>query len=173
MAGIFSFKCGSCDKLHEGSPSFACRAPDSFLEQTDKVKEEGLLTNDLCIYTNEDGRYYFIRTILEIPIHGVSEPFVWGVWASVSAENFFRYSENFDNNDVNDRYFAWFANYLPFYENTFGLRSFVRPRAGNERPVLKLQPCNHQLYLDFKNGISIERAQEIAEMVMHGIQNNA
>lgn len=170
MAGIFSFKCSFCNKLHEESPSFACMVPDSFLDQPKKSQEDAFMTNDLCSYVDEDGRHYFIRTILEIPIHGVSEPFLWGVWASVSAENFFRYSESFDNPNTNDRYFAWFSNYLPLYENTYGLRSFVRPRTGNARPVLELQPCDHPLYLDFKNGISIAKAQEIAEMLMHRLQ---
>jgi hypothetical protein len=88
MAGIFSFKCSCCGKLHEGSPSFGFKAPDPYLDQTEEIKEKGKLGDDLCYYEDEDGVHYFARTIIEVPIHGVSEPFMWGVWVSLSKESY-------------------------------------------------------------------------------------
>ena len=79
MAGIFAFKCSQCGKWHEGSPSFAFNAPAPFDEQPDEVREAGHLGKDLCTYEDEDGFHYFIRVCLEVPIHEVSEPFLWGV----------------------------------------------------------------------------------------------
>lgn len=39
MAAIFASECSSCDKTHEGPPSFAFHAPDPYLEQAEEVQE--------------------------------------------------------------------------------------------------------------------------------------
>jgi len=167
MAGIFSFKCSSCEEIHEGSPSFGFNAPDPYLEQSDEVKEEGKLTEDLCFYTDEDGTHYFVRAVLEIPIDGVSEPFMWGIWSSLSKVSYDRYVETYDCPDTDDCFFGYLSNYLPYYENTYALKLDVQPQENNQRPKLIPHECDHQLVADFENGISISRAQEIAEKCMH------
>jgi hypothetical protein len=167
MAGIFSFKCSSCDEIHEGSPSFACRAPDPYLEQSKEIQAAGKLTDDLCWYEDEDGMHYFIRVCLEIPIIGVTEPFIWGVWVSLSKASYDRYVETYDSPDTTDQYFGWFCNYLGYYENTYALKTQVHPRAENNRPFIELEETDHPLSIDFHHGISIHRAQEIAEKIMH------
>jgi hypothetical protein len=167
VGAIFSFKCSSCSRIHEGSPSFAFRGPDSYLEQPQKVREAGRLDSDYCVYEDEDGPHFFIRVCLEIPIHGVAEPFLWGVWASVSKHSFQRYTETFDTPDTSDCYFAYLCNYLPYYEKTYALKASARPREGKQRPVLALERTEHPLSVDFHEGISIERAQQIAEAAVH------
>lgn len=170
MAGIFGFECAICGELHEGSPSFAFRAPDTYLEQPKEVQDAGELGTDLCRYEDEDGMHYFIRVCLEVPIHGVSQPFLWGVWVSLSKKSFDRYVETYDKPDTSDRYFGWLCNYLPYYENTFALKTQVHPREGGTRPYIELENSGHPLCSDYHNGISIERAQEIAEVAMHRVQ---
>lgn len=167
MAGIFSFKCSTCGEIHEGSPSFAFRAPDPYLEQSEEVQKAGTLSSDLCGYEDEDGMHHFIRVCLEVPIHGVSEPFLWGVWVSLSKKNFARYVETYDSPDTNDCYFGSLCNYLPYYPNTYALRTYVHPREGNARPYIVLDDTDHPLSVDFRQGISIEKAQEIAEQITH------
>ena len=167
MAGIFSFKCSSCEKIHEGSPSFGFGAPDPYLEQSEEVQKEGKLTDGLCFYTDEDGTHYFVRAVLEIPIDGVDEPFTWGVWSSLSKTSYDRYVETYDKPDIEDCFFGYLSNYLPFYENTYALKLDVNPQENNQRPFLTLHESEHELMCDFVNGISITRAQEIAERCMH------
>ncbi|QQX81035.1 DUF2199 domain-containing protein [Shewanella sp. KX20019] len=167
MAGIFSFKCSSCDKIHEGSPSFGFNAPDPYLDQSEDVKEQGKLTEDLCFYTDEDGTHYFVRAVMEISIDGVSEPFTWGVWSSLSKSSYDRYVETYDNPDLKDCFFGYLSNYLPYYKNTYALKLEVQPQENNQRPQLVPHESEHQLVIDFKNGINISRAQEIAEKCMH------
>ena len=170
MAGIFSFTCSCCGEVHEGSPSFGFKAPDPYLEQPAEIQNEGKLGSDLCYYKDDDGCHYFARVVLEVPIHGIEEPFLWGVWVSLSKENYNRYVETYDNPETTDRYFGWLCNYLPFYENTYALKTNVIPQNNGDRPYIELEDTDHPLALDFHTGITVERAREIAEICMHGQQ---
>lgn len=79
MAGIFAYRCRCCGDIHEGSPSFGFNAPDAYSCLTDEQKDlHGWINDDLCKVTIEEHTDFFIRVILEVPIHGVSEPFLWG-----------------------------------------------------------------------------------------------
>ncbi len=167
MAAIFSFKCSSCGELHEGSPSFAFRAPDPYLEQPQDVQDAGELGSDLCWYEDEDGMHYFIRVCLEVPICGVSDPFLWGVWVSLSKKSFDRYVETYDSPDTTDQYFGFLCNYLPVYQSTYALKTKVHPRAGKNRPNIELEKTDHPLSIDFHQGITIQTAQALAERCMH------
>jgi len=167
MAAIFSFRCSKCGELHEGSPSFSFDAPAPFLEQSEAIRNNGNLGTDLCEYEDGDGEHYFIRACLEIPIHGVDEPFLWGVWVSVSEKSFVHYAETYDAPDPTDRFFGWFCNHLPCYEDTYALKTRVHPREGGVRPYLELEETSHPLSIDFHRGISVARAQELAEAAMH------
>ena len=166
MAGIFSFKCSSCDKVHEGSPSMAYRFPDHYAQLSeDERKTIGRAESDFCQVRDD----YFIRTLLEIPIIGVRDPFVWGVWISVSKENFFRYWDSFNEPTEIDNYFGWLSNQLPCYDDTLGMKAIATTRLDGNRPIIELEESNHPLAVDFHRGISIERAQQIAEIAFHGI----
>jgi hypothetical protein len=167
LAAIFSYRCSCCGKIHEGSPSFGFRAPDVYLEQTEAVQKAGELTSDLCRYADQDGEHFFIRTCLEVPILGVADPFLWGVWASLSRKSFDRYVATYDEPDPSDSYFGWFCNALPYYPNTLSLQSQVRPRIGGARPSLILERTEHPLSVDFHKGIGVQRAQEIGEALIH------
>jgi hypothetical protein len=59
-------------------------------------------------------------------------------------------------------------NQLPYYPNSLSLKTEVHPRAGNTRPFIVLEETEHPLSIDFHCGISIARAQEIAEAALHG-----
>jgi len=168
MAGIFSFKCSCCGKIHEGSPSFGFKAPDPWLSQPEDIRENGKVGEDLCYYTDEDGTHYFARVIIEIPIHEVSEPVMWGVWVSLSKESYEHYLETWDELDTDRAYFGWFCSRLPYYDSTHSLATDVHPQPNGARPNLCLHEAEHELYHGFTNGISIEKAQKIAEIAMHG-----
>ncbi len=163
MAAIFSFRCSCCDEVHEGSPSFSFNAPIHYTWLTDAEKENAYLGTDLC-YIGDDR---FIRACLEVPIVGVEEPFMWGVWVSLSQSSFERYRDTYDEPVVEDEYFGWFCNRLPFYPDTLSLKTMVHPRSGGIRPWLDLEKTSHSLSADFHHGLTIARAQEIAEYAMH------
>jgi hypothetical protein len=56
---------------------------------------------------------------------------------------------------------------LPYYEKTYSLKTDVHPQIGGNRPYIVLEKCDHPLSKDYHQGITVERAQEIAEKAMH------
>nr|WP_286576023.1 DUF2199 domain-containing protein [Pseudoxanthomonas winnipegensis] len=169
MVAIFEFTCSCCGKRHEGSPSFGYKAPMHYDVLSERDKESlATLTDDLCEIDSPEGTDYFARVVLELPIHGVEEPFLWGVWVSLSEESFARYTSTWGEHDESDSYFGWFSNRLPYYPDTMNLKTKVRPRNGGLRPYLELEPSAHPLATHYFEGLSIQEAQRIAEEVMHG-----
>lgn len=173
MPAIFAFKCSCCGKVHEGSPSIAFDAPWHYAGLLDREKGSiAKLSSDFCQITNGDGADdYFIRTILEIPIDGVTEPFTWGVWVSLSAQSFARYRETYDSPAAGEGFFGWLCNRLPGYPDTIALPTDVAVQLGGARPILRLHQSHgaaeNQLAIDQREGISVARAQEIAEQALH------
>ena len=115
MAAIFAFKCNCCGDIHEGSPSFGFRAPDHYAALPAEQQSANKLSDDLCVIERNGTVDRFIRAVLEVPIHGVSEPFLWGVWVSLSEKSFERYVETFDEPVPGDGFFGWVCNEISLY----------------------------------------------------------
>lgn len=171
MAAIFAFKCNSCEEVHEGSPSFSFRAPDQYSCLSDEQKAAmGKLSEDFCVITHEEGSDFFIRAILEIPIHGIEEPFLWGVWVSLSQKSFERYYESYDDPEEGEIFFGWLSNEIPIYPFAKARSADVVVQADGQRPMLILHPGDEehdQLVIDQRQGIPVARAQQLAEQALH------
>ncbi len=73
----FEFHCKGCGQIHQGMPALDAAAPLSFYAvPQDERAARCQLDTDACII---DGQQYFVRGCLEIPVHGESEQFSWGV----------------------------------------------------------------------------------------------
>lgn len=160
---LFRFQCGRCDEWHEGAPSIAFQLPDHLLtifvaDRATRAKWD----EDLCVIDNQ---YYFVRACLEVPIINSEEPFLWGIWGSLSERSFNGYIE-----DGEGPYFSWPANHVPGYPPLDGLKASLHPRSGNLRPILELEVSDHPLSVDFHQGISVERARTFFEAALHGNQ---
>lgn len=176
----FEFKCADCGRIHRGSPSFAYDEPVYLFdvpetERSSRVKVD----KDLCTILPaaddpESHTMYAIRTTLDIPIHGVEEPFCWGVWVTQSKESFDRYVATFSGDQTGMGSFGWMAvNMTPYKRTGPGeplehLRCDVDWGPTGKRPQIRLQECDHQLRFDQQDGITWDRAVEIARLVMHG-----
>jgi hypothetical protein len=171
MAAIFAFRCSCCGQIHEGSPSYGFKAPDHYASLSEEQKASmGHITSDLCTIKHEEGTDYFIRAVLEVPIHGVSEPFAWGLWVSLSEKSFRRYVETYDDPQEGDGFFGWVCNRVPWYPEGATLATDVVVQRGGKRPLLFLHHGSgddHPLVVDQRNGISVAKAQEMAEYLNH------
>jgi hypothetical protein len=171
VKGVLEFQCTKCDQWHKGAPSFGFQSPHHYGVLSDHSKASyASLDSDFCIinHPDSDGPQFFIRCILEVPIHGLDEPFLWGAWSSLSEKSFRDYEQRFKTNDVEDiSYFGYFCNILPFYPDTLHLKCRVIPQAENNRPLLELEPTDHPLVKDFTSGIAVDRAIDIFEACQH------
>jgi len=69
-------------------PTFAADAPLYLYGiPEEERKHRCVLQSDTCVI---DDKLFFIRGCIEIPVDGASEPFIWGVWVSLSAQSFVR-----------------------------------------------------------------------------------
>lgn len=171
MAAIFAFKCTCCGDIHEGSPSIGYRMPDQYASLSDEQRAAmGEINSDFCTITHEKGTDYFIRAVLEVPIHGVEEPFLWGVWVSLSEKSFRRYVETYDSPVEGEGFFGWVCNAIPVYPYEGSRAADVVVQLDSERPKVVLHrgnPEDDPLVVDQVNGISVSRAQQIAERAFH------
>ncbi len=169
---VFEFRCGECSELHRGSPSFSYAKPPHYFAVPEAERAARIqLTTDTCVIDNDT---FFIRGLLEIPIDGVDEPFAWGVWVSQSRESFERYVETFDKDQSGDGSFGWLSVTMPGYidpdAELADLACNVQWRGNGLRPLVVPQECNHLLYQDYTNGISWDRAIDMAQQVMHKME---
>ncbi|RGE39725.1 DUF2199 domain-containing protein [Comamonas testosteroni] len=172
MAAIFAFKCRKCDELHVGSPSFAFDAPATYKMLSDQEREDWAeLTEDLCVIARPEGTQYYVRAILEVPIHGVQEPFLWGIWVSASEHSFHRYLDSYDKPPEDPGFFGWVSNIIAAYPTQKSRPADVYMQSDGTRPRVVLHRAEDEddaLVIDQHEGISIERAQQLAELALHG-----
>lgn len=171
MAAIFAFKCSCCGEIHEGSPSIGYQMPDQYACLSDEQRAAmGKISSDFCTITHEASTDYFIRAVLEVPIHGIEEPFLWGIWVSLSEKSFYHYIDTYDSPIEGDGFFGWVCNKIPAYPHQGSRAADVFIQLGNKRPKVVLHKGNSKddpLVIDQTHGISISRAQQIAEASIH------
>lgn len=132
-----------------------------------EMDKDNVLLEDFCVVNGED---FFVRCVLEMPIVDLSgERFGYGVWASLSKVNFDIYKETFKSGAQGSLgpWFGWFSNSLKAYPETLGLKCNVQPRDGNARPLIELEPTDHPLAIEQREGISLDRLFEIYELNGH------
>jgi hypothetical protein len=142
-------------------PTFGADAPLYFYAiPADERQTRCMLTSDTCVV---DGENFFVRGCLDIPVHGERELFSYGVWVSLSKANFDQFITCFRQSKRSHvgPFFGWLSAELPLYPSTENLKTRVHLRDDGVRPFIELEPTNHPLALEQKNGISIERVTEI------------
>ncbi len=128
--------------------------------------ERTLLSSDQCVIDDE---HFFVVGNIDIPIIGAKELFSWDVWVSLSQKNFTRAHQLWKKRGRASEppYFGWLSTLLPGYPNTLSLKTHVHTRAVGRRPFVELEPTDHPLAVEQRTGITWERVQEIAELVLH------
>jgi hypothetical protein len=62
--------------------------------------------------------------------------------------------------------FGWFSNQVPGYPDTLNLKCDVSPRDDGMRPLITLEPTDHPLAVQQREGISFESAVAYAHEYM-------
>lgn len=164
---MFTFKCSTCDEIHEGMPTFGARAPLSYYEVPEEERESRCdLGSDHCVI---DRQFFFVRGCLEIPVIGESEPFSWGVWVSLSEASFRDWVECYESDKRSQigPFFGWLNAWLKPYPDTVNLKTMVHLRDNGIRPFIELQPTDHPLAIEQREGITVDRLSVIYARMMH------
>jgi len=109
---------------------------------------------DQCIV---DGKHFFVRGHIELPVTDTGEVFIWSVWVSLSEQSFDQMCESWDleGREKAEPYFGWLMTMLPCYPDTLHLKTNVQ-----------IQPSDHQLSNEQQNGVTMDRVHEIVHQVM-------
>ena len=66
---------------------------------------------------------------------------------------------------------GWLSNSIPGYPETLNLQTQVHTRPLGIRPEIELEPTEHPLALEQRNGISWGRVKEIVSIANHYIDS--
>jgi hypothetical protein len=164
---MIEFKCHTCEEIHVGMPALAWDYPLYYLSVPENEREDRCeLTSDTCVVDNE---FYFVRGSLEVHVHNEDEQFSWGVWVSLSKKSFARYLELYevDPRDQEEPFFGWLSVSIAIYPETENLKTMVHLRNEGIRPFIELEPTEHPLAVEQREGITRERVAEIYEAMLH------
>jgi hypothetical protein len=127
----------------------------------------GELGEEQCVIANEA---FFVRGLIRLPVSDADQDFEWGVWVSLSEQNFARANELWETpgREREEPYFAWVATALPLYSpTTLNLKAHVHTRPVGLRPMVELESTDHPLAVEQREGITLARVQQIAESLLH------
>jgi len=163
----YAWTCACCGKQFDTLPlDWAFEAPAYWNDIPEAEREaRGKLSSDFCVVDE----HFFIRGCLQIPIIGFDDKLVWGVWVSQSAASFKRAQELFDRDPDPDEKprFGWLSNEIRIYQpSTLHLKTHVHFQPLHSRPLIELEPTDHPLAIEQRNGITLERVQEIIAAIM-------
>jgi hypothetical protein len=172
MTTDLGYICSCCGGHHAELPmGYSAHAPyvwdPAFADAPDC-----LLSSDQCVIK---AQHFFVRGLIEIPVADSDDVFSWGVWVSLSRESFSRSADLWDTpgRESEEPYFGWLSTELPIYSpSTINLKTHVHTRPVGQRPFIELEPTDHPLAVEQRNGITRERVRDIAEAVLHGTEEN-
>lgn len=170
MTDLSGFYCSCCGQWHDELPlDIGYEMPDLVYSIAEADRSERVEQNaDFCVVDNQ---YYFVRGIIELPICETDETFCWGVWVSLSERNFKQMISLVDTTgrESEPPYFGWLCNRIPYYvESTEMLKTRVHTQPVGMRPQIELEPTNHPLAIEQREGITMVRVQTIIEQALHG-----
>jgi hypothetical protein len=93
-----TFRCTKCDREHSlDEVSFGANEPVQWLLLSDDEQSRSFLSDEVCEIESEEGKSFYVRACLEIPIRGANLSFTWGVWCSLSEKSYRVVAEHWDD----------------------------------------------------------------------------
>ena len=172
------FVCSSCGQKHSGLFELAYGGPAQWIGEEKKQPNsairtfDNVLTEDFCILNGKD---FFVRAILYLPIIGSDrESFGIGCWVTLSKSNFGIYRDTFHTDDQGTLgpWFGWFSNHLKGYPETLSLKCQVHPQSGRQRPHIEVEPIDHPLAVEQREGITFDRILDLYALNGHDIRKS-
>jgi hypothetical protein len=167
---MFRFKCTCCGGWHEGIPSYNAESPRYYSSLPNAERAARcVVDSDTCVV---DQKFFFVRGCLEIPVQGAFNPFVWGVWVSLSKNRSINswHASTQQNARTSARSLAGSPPNCRFIRaRRTSSKTRVPLRDDGMRPYIELEPTEHPLALEQRCGITAERLAEICSRLEHGL----
>lgn len=176
------WKCATCEEGHTGPClDFSYDAPYYLLKEHQEAREhvtlqqvkageppETFLDEDYCVIEDDD---FFVRGLINLPILGTAETLRWGVWGSLSRQNFETlWSMNEDPQRVElPPMFSWLSTQIPEYPDTLNLKMYAHIQPPGCRPIFELEASDHPLSQEYHSGITPLRVREIMTQQLRGL----
>ncbi|WP_263384857.1 DUF2199 domain-containing protein [Granulicella arctica] len=162
------FLCTVCGEQHDPLPmSYSVKAPLAVAGiPPEEFEQRVVYTVDQCVV---DGKDFYLRGRIPIPVEGFEDPFIWGVWAEVSPKSFLLTTERWstEGREQTPPFPGWLnTNIFPFGD-TFNLEVRVHTQVVGRRPHFEVVDQEHPLAIEQSHGITLQRVQQIAEMILH------
>ncbi len=164
------FTCPTCGAEHDlDEISFGTEAPLQWDLLSEDERSRSLLAGEQCEIESHEGRSFYIRACLEIPIRGTDRAFTWGVWCSLNERSYVQISENWDDAARLSigPHFGWLCTKIPGYPDTVFLKTMVHQRDVGLRPLVELEATDHLLAIDQREGIDEERLKQTVVELLH------
>lgn len=156
--------CSCCGSFHPDVPmNHSAGAPEVWTPEL-ADDPDSVLSSDQCVIR---GEHFLVRGNIEIPVHDAPEPFSWGVWVSLSRDNYARAVRLWETpgRESEPPYFAWLCTSLPMYEDTTTLKTNLHTRPVGTRPFIEVEPTGHPLAVEQREGVTMARVREIAALL--------
>jgi hypothetical protein len=162
------YQCRCCGEWHDELP-FAYHAMQPDYWSPELADDDGSwLADEVCVIGDE---HFFVRGLIRLPVTDADDDFDWGVWVSLSRDNFARMTEVWDleGRESEPPMFGWLSVELPAYgPSTLNLKTMVHTQPVGVRPLIELEPTDHPLAVEQRDGITVARVQALAEQLLHG-----
>ncbi len=161
------FVCRVCGELHPIAMKYSVKFPQAAIDlPKDELEDRLVVTPDQCVI---DDRDFYLRGRILVPVLGMEEPFVWGVWTEVSPKDFIRTNEMWkvQGREREPAFPGWLNTRLPLFGETINLEVDVQTQVVGRRPQFSVRDTSHPLAVEQRNGITLDRVRAIAEQIAH------
>jgi hypothetical protein len=163
-----SWICSHCGETHSNIPlSFAADFPDAYANMNEEERpNRAVCSSDQCIIDDE---MFFVRGLIEIPVHDQDVPFLWGVWARLFREDFIEVQESWEEKGRELKrgpFKGRLANDLSLYPGSVNLKLSLLVQPVGSRPLFILEE-SHLLTSEQQRGISLKDAERMASDLLH------
>jgi hypothetical protein len=130
-AAALRFTCRTCGGEHElAEMSFGADAPLQWRLLSVDEQARSMLGDEQCEIERGEGRSFYIRGCLEIPVRHTDRTFQWGVWCSLSENSYAEVAAHWDDplrTEIGP-HFGWLCTSIPGYAETAFLKWSISDR---------------------------------------------
>jgi hypothetical protein len=166
-AATTGFLCRVCGRRHVLPLSYSVKAPHAAtLIPPEQIESRIVMTAEQCVI---DGRDFYLRGRIPVPIHGIEQPFIWGVWAEISPKTFLRAQQLWKTpgREAEPPFPGWLNSEILPYGDTLNLELSIRTQPVGRRPHFFVTDADHPLAIEQREGITLERIERLAEAILH------